>query len=1215
MRVSVFASLVYILVLAPGLALAQESRATLGGRVLDPQGSAIAGASVDVIAEDTGVTQRARTNDRGNWIVQFLLPGAYRFVVAATGFESVNRTNIDLQVADNKTIDVTMPVGASSQTVTVTAESPLIDTTTATSGPVISREEIVEMPSVSRLPTQLADMTAGVITQNPSNNLLRSWSYAGASELKINGGAGVRSNNFLLDGFPDVKAGGQIAYSPPPDSLAEYRVMTNAYDTSIGRQAGGTLLMTTKSGTSAYHGNLYEFNQSNLLNANLFQTNLAGGEVPTIQYNEYGGTFGGPIRIPKLYDGRKRTFGFVAFNGIRNENPTFGPRSLPTELERRGDFSQSYTTQIVGNRRVRYPVQVFDPQSVNAQGARTLFPGNVIPSNRLDAVAQKILGYVPLPNRPSDGTNTNNNNFIPSSTRSNKMASLSIRGDHQWSESHRSFAVVRWNHEDEDAYNDFNSVATGGLQTRIAKNVGIDHVWTLSANKILDLRFGVIRFEDFVGDRGAGFDPTALGLPQNYVSQLRVPSFPQITGIAGDFGTGNAGNFTNTTYYTWSAGLSHVLGNHTFRYGAEYWGLQQANTNLGNQGTFGFGNEWTRRQANVGAGIGEGSTIASFILGLPSSGNTARNADGFYSQRFAGFYFQDDWRVNSRLTLNYGLRWDYETPVTERYNRLTTNFDPDVLNPTSPQVQANYAALAAANRNNQNVQALLRITPANAFAVRGAQLFAGVNGQGRGSYNPDRHEFQPRGGFAYRFAKNTVIRGGIGRFSTATFVTGGQNGFSRSTPFIATQNNFTSPYETLSNPFINGLLAPTGSSLGPLTNLGQGVSWTNQNYNRPFSLIYSLMIQQQIKSWLFEIGYSHNKSYGLGWDRIINNPDFAVWNQTRAPRFDNTGRPLDRLLWDELVPNPFFGNPNYSGGIANNRTVALNQFVRPLTYLGDQTRGSNPLGTNQYDAMLINVNKRFSRGFSLKAAFTWSKLMEETTFLGPQIALVPDHRISGSNRPIVLSIAPIWELPVGRGKALFRNMPKWVDAFVGGWQLTGQYKIQSGQPVTFGQPDTSYTNPFFWDGQNAALSRDERGLSQWFDTSHFLRFPARNTAISGYPAWTGVQNLPGYNYQPRPGDDVRNGVFNSLGNYVGTAPTRFSNIRVDNVNNLDLGIYKNFRFGERYRLQYRFETFNTLNHPVFGAPNADPASSTFGVVAPNQVNNARLVQMAMKLYF
>src|SRR5262249_9913164 len=266
------------------------------------------------------------------------------------------------------------------------------------------------------------------------------------------------------------------------------------------------------------------------------------------------------------------------------------------------------------------------------------------------------------------------------------------------------------------------------------------------------------------------------------------------------------------------------------------------------------------------------------------------------------------------------------------------------------------------------------------FKVPGAQRFAGVGGQPRTFSNTDWNEWGPRIGFAYRLAANTVLRGGIGRFTQASFEKGGQNGFSRQTPFIATQDNLLPPYDTLANPFHSGILAPTGSSLGALTNLGQGVDWYNQDPGRAHSWEYSFHLQHQVKSWLIEAGYSHNKTYGIYLDRNGNLPSFALWQQLRAPQFDATGRPVDQLLWDVLVPNPFNKIAAISGSIGSAANVALNQLLNPIPLLGTMTRHDNPLGKNQYDAFLAKAEHRFNKGFSLLYAFTYSKLFEDTSF-------------------------------------------------------------------------------------------------------------------------------------------------------------------------------------------------------------------------------------------
>jgi hypothetical protein len=343
----------------------------------------------------------------------------------------------------------------------------------------------------------------------------------------------------------------------------------------------------------------------------------------------------------------------------------------------------------------------------------------------------------------------------------------------------------------------------------------------------------------------------------------------------------------------------------------------------------------------------------------------------------------------------------------------------------------------------------------------------------------------------------------------------------------------------------------------------------------------------------------------------MNMPSFDLWKQYLGVQsvFDSTGRPLDTLLWNTLVPNPFQGLPNVTGSPSTNSTVAMNQLLNPVKILGGMTMNLVPWGQNQYDAMLAKVEHRFSKGFAIINSFTWSKLFEDTSWTGPEIAgRNVEHKLGGEDRPFHLSIAPIWQLPIGRKQALGKNMPKVLDAVVGGWQLSGQFNIQSGVPVVFS------TDSFF-SGKNFALPRDQQSLSKWFDTSQFQRFPDKSADITTYPAWTGVMSLPGANYKPAAGDSIKNGVYQDFAAYIRNYPTRLGSVRASRTNNLDMGIYKNFVVREHLKSQFRFETYNTFNHARFAAPNSDPTSSSFGVVGPSQQNAPRTIQMALKVSF
>lgn len=755
------------------------------GRVTDPQGSAVAGAAVTVTAESTNVRQSTVTNEQGSWTIRFLIPGTYRIQVSASGFKTVERKGISLQTADIKQVDIALEVGAVSETVTVTASASLLDTTSATSGTVIETDVLTEIPVMSRIPFQLATMSPGVQAVDQNNNVAMMWSKNAASAIRVNGGRDDRSNEFLLDGMPNQNRD-KVAFIPPADAVAEFRIMSNAYDAQYGRQAGGSLNVSVKSGTNAYRGNVYEFNRNDAYGANTFQANRSGLPKSLIRYNLWGGTFGGPVWLPKIYQGKNRTFFFVSYEGIRNQDPRAGTRSVPTADERAGDFTNSWTTQNIGGVTTRVPILVYDPATVDGRrtigqaqnptfGYRLPFPGNQIPAARISPIAANILKFVPLPNTPNQPNSNTANNFTPNSTRQNKMSTFMNRLDHNWNNSHKTFGTARWSHMDEFTGDDFHNVTTGDFRTRINHGLGIDHVWTLSAAKILNLRFNITRYYEPAYDNGAGFDPAALGFSKNYVSQMERLSFPRVTGLFGDIG-GSAGDYAHTTYYNWNASVTHVVGGMTWHYGGEYRVLQDAAGAFGNQsGQFDFNSNWTRERFDTSA-TGKGSTIASFLLGLPNGGSFPRNANRFDSQRYAGVFVQNDWRVTPRLTVNAGLRWDYQRPAIERFNRTVSNFDPTVENPISAAAQASYAAimqtvLADPVRYPFGPQ-LAQLVPVASFRVMGVQQYAGVGGQPATAVNSVWDQWQPRAGFAYRLTNRTVIRGGFGKFYEHRFHAG-----------------------------------------------------------------------------------------------------------------------------------------------------------------------------------------------------------------------------------------------------------------------------------------------------------------------------------------------------------------------------------------------------------------------------------------------------------
>jgi hypothetical protein len=1201
-------------------AAAQDVRATLGGQIADSQGGLIQNARVTVISDDSGVRHNAVTNDRGLWQVMFLLPGHYHFTVSAPGFKTEIRNGIELQAADVKTVDLQLQVGSETQSVTVTAEEgALIDTTAAVSGTVVNQKELEELPTQSHLVTLFATLSAGVQQQDQGTNVIRPWSNTAASQYEANGGRNnTWSNTFNLDGMPNTKSGGEISFLPPVDSVQEFRVQTNAYDAAIGRQSGATINMVTRSGGKAYHGVLYEYNQNNFANARLWGDTT--GTPSPVHYNQFGGTFGGPVRLPKLYNGKDRTFFFVSYDKTISNGPELQVWSVPTALERQGDFSQTYTTQMVNGTRVKYTQHIYNPFSHDSKGNRTEFANELIPSNLMDPVAQAIMKFVPLPNQASDGTSNTSNNYSDRAVNAATFPELSVRVDQTWNDAHRSFLMIGYSNLNQNQPNHFHNIATGQYLGRTSQRVAIDHVWTMSANRVLDLRANVARFYSPTYYNGAGYDPTQLGFPASFAKQLPKPSFPYITGVAGtgsntgtnaNFGTGQAGSTTADTNYTWGATMTQVIKSHTLHYGAEYWILQSASGGLGNQGEFDFDGSWTKPNGANSCGTAQCNPTASFDLGLPSGGSVPINATGLFSQHFYVGFIQDDWRVNDRLTLNVGLRYDVQTGVTERFNRLTDRYDPNAVNPINATAQPAYAAVlgSPANSTNQGVNDLATYMPASNFVARGVQFFAGVNGTPR-SATDTSGQWQPRVGFAYKFFPNTVLKGGFGRFTQAGFNKGGQNGFSRTTSFLATQDNYLTPYDTLSNPFRGGILAPTGSSLGALTNLSQGIgTWDDSKLGRQYNYQGSLQLQQQVGRWLVSLGGSYENQRGISWSWETDLPSFTAWQQLRQPQFNADGSVVPLTRWDNQVPNPFYQLAGVTGNLLGKKTIAMNQLLNPIPYQTSVTQ-NRPTGTNHYYALQSQVERRYHNGFNFIGAFTWSKLFEDTAFIGPQIAGARiEHKLGGEDRPFNLALTGVWDLPIGRGKLVGRNMPRLLDAIVGGWEVNGKFSAESGLVIPF-------STDSFWSGKSAALSKSQRTLNRWFDTSQFVAFPSSSVDISTYPAWTGIQNMPGAGYRPSsPTASIKNAVYNDFQAYIRNYPTRWGNLRQQGIVNLDAGVYKNFQIHDATRLQLRMSAFNATNHPRFGTPTTDPTKSTFGQVTPSTVNQARTVELGGKLYF
>jgi hypothetical protein len=1195
---------------------AQDVRATIGGQVADAQGGVIPNAQVTVVSDDTGVKQNTVSNGEGLWRLGFLLPGHYHFTVSSPGFKTEIRNGIELQAADIKSFDVKLAIGAETQTVTVQAETPLVDTTAATYGTVITTNELEELPTQSHVVALFATISPGVQQRDQGSNVVRGWSNDGASQVVANGGRNdTFTNSFQLDGMPNTKNEGDMSFIPPMDSVQEFRVQTNAYDAAIGRQAGATVNMGTRAGGKSYHGVLYEYNQNNFLNARNWGD--TSGNPGAVHYNQFGGTFGGPVRIPKIYDGRNRTFFFLSFDQEINTTPKPDVRSVPTDLERSGDFSQSWTTQSSSGS-TQIPYKIYNPYSLlsndGTNAVRNQFLNNKIPDTMISPVAKAILKFVPHAGTqsPSDALVSNtSNNYRGNGYFHEVVPIMVVRLDQHWSDEHHSFATFNWSQMDEQQVGSFNNLASGLYQGRTSTRVAVDHVWTMSPTRILDIRANVTRFYNPQHSYGAGYDPTQLGMPSSYAKALTNQSFPQIIGFAGDFGASDGGQLTADTNYTWGATLTKIINSHTLHAGAEYWIIQRAKSSVGPQAKFGFGSNWTQQKNNQ-SGTALGSAFASFLLGLANNDTSNSyepvNASAFFSQHFYAGFIQDDWRVSSKLTLNFGIRYDLQTGVTERFNRLTDRYDPNAVNPIDATAQPAYASVLGSIPSATNSGALAALNqnrPASSFVSHGALLFAGVNGVPRSATDASGY-WQPRVGFAYQVRPSTVIRGGFGRFAAASLNKGDQNGFSRTTNLDATEDNYITPHDTLDNPYRGGILQPTGSSLGALTNLGSGPTWDDPKLGRLNNWQASTQLQQQFKSWLFDLGFSYEntQSISVGWDQNLQS--LQLWKQLQQPLFNADGSAVTNTTWNVQVPNPYYHLQGVSPGNSayTNSTVAMNQLLRPIPYMGSVNKNL-PSGQNHYYAMQTKLEKRLHNGVSFIGSFTWAKMFEDTAVIGPSIIGKVEHKLGGEDRPFNVALTGVWNIPFGRGKSFGGNMPRVLDSIVGGWEMSGKFNQLSGTPLVF-------STDGFYSGQSMDLGSN-RTLAKYFDTSQYVRFPSSSTDTTNYPAWTGLQNMPGGSYHST--GATKNATFNDFGSYIRNYATRWGSVRQQGMFQLDLGMYKNFQIHEATRFQLRFDAFNATNHPRFNGANTDPTSSNFGRVTPTTVGQARLIELGGKLYF
>lgn len=1186
----------------------QESRGTITGTVSDPTGAVVPAATVTIQNVETNINSTVTTNEEGSFTFPLLLPGQYKMTATAANFKTSVRENLQVNVGDRLTADFQLEIGTTAD-VTIVADTELLERGTVTTGTVITERQITELPLSEGAAYNLATQAPGVsYTGNPQFTGPTANGNLGA--IRTNGAPG---NQITLDGSPNLAFDGGVAYTPPADALSQFKIQTSAFDAQNGFTAGSTVNVAVKSGGKDLHGSLYYFNRPGVLTANNFFNNRNGNERPPRSYYRAGGQVNGPVYIPKIYNGRDKTFFMFSYEkqvDNRAEPETF---TVPTALMRIGNFSELLTLRNATTGALE-PIVIYDPTTAFmgtttcattgttlATVCRTPFAGNIIPQNRLNPAAVRFLNLYPTPNQPGLANGTVDN-YFSNQNLSRPYDSYLTRIDHNFNDSHRVFGKIFYSKSNEDRLNfiDTPDSIAQGFELRTNKGGNIDYTATISSSLILDIRSSL---NDFVQQRIQANPISAADLGFTTIGGITSsPVFPRfdftnydtLGAERADFNEGLTRNFR---LFSLQPTLTQIFGNHTLKYGYDYRRLMEnRQTNGNNAGQFTFTGAYTAQASNSNATAvnATGREIAAFLLGLPTSG-TIQTTPAAYdlTSNYQGFFVQDDWRASQKLTFNLGLRYELESGVREAEGRFITGFDTTAENPLRAGIAANIATFGAPAgvplTTLQNLSGGLR------FAQNSSEA----------NQATDKNNFQPRIGVSYALDDKTVLRGGFGIFTSPFQIQAiDQRGFVAATGFNPTGNNGLTFLANLNNPFPNGLNPVTGSSLGLRTSLGTTIGTTNAT-GPTETTIYS-NDRKNANYTRFIAGIQRQLPFDIGVEATVvlsRGSDLPVLRQLNyVPRESlidlsgitdaatiNARITANNAILNQQVANPLRGLVS-GGGTFNNNTIQrrflLTQFPQFQDLIITEYNGSN-----DYRSLQLQATKRLSSGFSFNASYTYAHERERTRRLNPQDEELNDQ-ISTFSRPHRVTFSGIAELPFGRGRQFFNEWNPVAEAFLGGWQFNAVYEWQSGEPLLL-------QNNFFLGETSQLKSRlggtDPQGRKYGVDIPAFDTSLFRTTDTNAFIAF-------GNNYTV------------SSQNVLRTLPLTLNNLRMQPFQKFDVGLTKNFRFNETMKLQVRFEAINALNKVYFNVPQLASNNAAFGLTG-GQRNLPRDIQIGGRFTF
>ncbi len=1001
MKTPIVRFVMFLLLSSTGL-LAQSITGSITGLVIDETGAMIPGAEITVVNKATNSVSNATSDSSGNYTVPLLPQGNYRMEVTAVGFKRFVLEGIVLQVQQTSRIDVRMTVGEVADSITVTADLVGLETETATMSKVVDNRSIINLPLNTRNVYNLVFLTPGV-TGTVGN------SY-GEMRYSVNG-ARARTMDTMIDGVsaahPTVNGFNGISVFPSVDAIQEFKLLGADYPAEFGRSLGSVLNVVFKSGSNQWHGSAYEFLRNSALDANNFFANRRHDELLSFKRSQFGGVLSGPII-------KDRTFFMVSFEALRERRAASTTASVPTALERTGDFSETTTT-------AGKPVIIYDPFTTRANPSgsgyiRDPFLNNKIPASRLDPVAVNVAKYYPLPNTAPSGLSNNQSNYAKSGTKPLDMTQMDFRVDHVISSRQKIFGRYSTRLNDDKAaifFPDDLQIAEGRINQEDHVHGGVvDYSNTLSPTTVLNGRLGFARTLFVYANQGLGFVPSSLGLPtyiDNAVDFMQFPGFS-----VSDYRSLGGGDHRRNAFmtYTGVVGLIKTAGKHTFKTGVDM-RMMRVNVFEGrNASQYSFSRGMTQGPNPSQSSSTAGNGFASLLLGTGSSGSLQANYKNVatHSIYMAG-YFQDDWRVTNTLSVSLGLRYDIDFPRTERFNR-TNYFDPDVATPVSDVIPG----------------------------VTGGLVFVGVDGKPRTQFTADKDNWAPRLGMSWQFMPKTVLRAGYaivyGPSQQAAAGTIGTMGFRIDNTWVTSIDGIT-PNNLLKDPYPLGLAQVLGSSRGVLTQLGSSIEATTQDIVSPKIQQVNVNIQRELPfDTLLEVAYVGTKGYHLH-----RNDEGGLSLNQLHPQYLALGSKLN-----DKVDNPFYGTP-YAVGVLASAKTSRAQLLRPYPQFTNIIPIYSVGASSFYDSLQVTATKRYTQGLQMQLAYTWGKSIDDGLSHQDSYNIRADRALSDIDIAHRAVIMGIYDMPFGNGRHWGSDWSRVLDLIAGGWQVNGIATLSTGTPL------------------------------------------------------------------------------------------------------------------------------------------------------------------------